>query len=132
MIETQELTDAEAKEVKKSKVKVSEAPMEPMTIKVDAGLKDIVQTVADQEGKTPSELCREILDKSLTGNPGRRRAGLLRSLAITKEQLNAALKDEDSLPWFKARPCTRAIKAIEELEEELNPTPRKSWIHRGA
>lgn len=132
MVQTDEITNPEAKEVRKAKAKGSDSSMEVLSMKVDADLKEQVEAVAEQDGKTPSEVCREILEKSFSGNPDRRRAGLLRSLGITKEQLKAASKDEDSLPWFKGKPFTKVIKAIEELEEELNPTPRKSWLRREA
>jgi len=118
MAQSQEITDPEGKEVKKSKIKVPEGQMEPMTIKVDPDLKRQIELVADQDGSTPSEFCREILEKSLSGNPNRQRAALLRSLAITREQLSGAAKDEPRGP-FKRKPFTSAIAAIEELEDFL-------------
>jgi len=119
MAETHERTDPEAKDVKKSKAKVPEGPMEIMTIRVDGDLKDQLQSVAAQDGKTPSEVSREILEKSLSAAPDRQRAALLRSLAITKAQLEAVSKHEQDLPWFKRRPFTKVIGAIVDLEEFL-------------
>lgn len=126
MVQTQEITDAEVKDVKKVKGKVTEGPMEPLTIKVDPDLKDVLQVVAEKEGKTPSEVCREILEKSLSGNPDRQRATLLRSLAITKQQLSGFIELEKAKgkTWFQAGSRLKydagdAVKAIDRLEKEL-------------
>jgi len=125
MLQTQEISDTEAKDMKKAKVKVADAPMEPMTIKVDGALKDYIAAVADQDGKTPSEVAREILEKSLSGNPDRRRAALLRSLAVTKAQIEAASKREESFPWFRQRRFSKAISAIADLEDFLKEPSEK-------
>ena len=117
VVETQEVS--EVKDVKKPKNRVPEGQMEPMTIKVASDLKDHIQAVAEQDGKTPSEVSREILEKSLSAAPDRQRAALLRSLGITKAQLQAVSKHEQDLPWFKRRPFTKAIDAIADLEEFL-------------
>jgi len=115
MTQTQEVTDVEVKDVKKSKLKGPEALTEPMTIRVDADLKRQIELVADQDGSTPSEFCREILEKSLSGNPDRQRAAVLRSLGITKVQV-VALKEHLHLPIFRRGRFARAIAAIEDLE----------------
>ena len=118
MVQTREANDVEGNDVKKSKGKPSDGWMEALTVKVDPDLKEQVQSVAEQDGKTPSEVCREILEKALSGNPDRQRSALLRSLAITKSQMETWLSLQKPNLFGNAK-FHRLIGAIERVESAL-------------
>jgi hypothetical protein len=129
------MSEVEVEEVtKKNKSKPVGGPdaLNPVGIRLPESLRVSLEAEADDRGITLGELCRQLIEAGHQDDPDRERKKLLRSLAITKEQLNAPSKDEDRLSRSERRRFARVIEAIEELEEQLNPTPRKSWLHREA
>ena len=118
MTQTQKVADVEANDVKKSKGKPSDGPMELLSVKVDGDLKEQVQRIADQDGKTASEVAREILEKHLSGTPDRQRATLLRSLGITKAEVHAWLNAKEK-NIFRDAVFHRLTSAIEQVEDRL-------------
>jgi len=90
---TAELEDKEIlEEMPKSKSKMkAEKPM-PTGIRMSDDLKASIEQQAEDEGISLGELCRQLIERGLTDNPARARAGLLRSVAITAAQFEKVLK----------------------------------------
>lgn len=116
------MNETEVQEVaKKNKLKpvtVSD-PLSPVGIRLGEDLRAAVELEAEERGVSLGEVCRELIQDGMKDSPKHQHSQLLRSLAIAKEQLKRASEDEGRLPWFKGRPFTKAIDAIEDLEEFL-------------
>lgn len=77
---------------KKRKTEKSEAA-QPTTLRITDELKERIEQLADQEGRTFSEVCRELMEKAVAdGNPSLQRGALLQSVLRTTVQFEAALK----------------------------------------
>lgn len=65
---------------------------EPTAIRLPEDLREKVDSIAQDEGKTFGEICRELIEDGVKSNPDRQRQVLLRSVAITTAQFEKALE----------------------------------------
>lgn len=115
--------ETEAVEMKKKN-----KPVDPGAIGIRLGedLREDIEQLAEAEGKTMGSLCVELIEKGVKNTPERRRALLLKSLAITKQQVNRFVEAAEADPdrsWLSRRKgvteAEEVVKRIERLEREL-------------
>lgn len=116
-------TEMEGQDMKKKN-----KPVDPGAVGIRLGedLREQVEDLAGAEGKTIGGLCVELIERGMKNSPQRRGSLVLKSLAITKDQLTqfirAAKNEERS--WFSGpgegvREAREVVTAIERLEHQL-------------
>lgn len=131
---TQPVEEKEVGKKKFSKV-VSSDPLSPVGIRLGEDLRAAVELEAEQRGVSLGEVCRELIQDGMKDSPKRQDDELFRSLAIAKQHLARFIESQIAAGkgWLgrggtRANDARQVIKAIDELQEELNPA--KSWLHR--
>jgi len=113
----------EVQDVKKSKGKVVSPsdPLNPVGIRLGEDLRATLEAEAEERGISLGEICRELIQDGVKDNPRRQQNELLRSVAITKQQLTRLLEKEPH-GLFRSRRylvMRRIISDLEDLERTL-------------
>jgi hypothetical protein len=97
----------------------------PIAIRLPEELRANVEEIADAEGRTVSELCRELLEDALGDNPSRARRVLLRSLVISQRQVEQAARSKAIRPEDGQRILKSLNEAAKIVEAKLGEVPKK-------
>lgn len=114
--------------MKKSKNKLVSPsdPLNPVTFRLGEDLRAAVELEAEERGITLGEVCRELVQEGMKDSPKRHQSELLRSLAITRQQLvqfAEAEKSQEKSWWDSGAryegDARDIVEAIEGLERRL-------------
>lgn len=80
----------------------------PIAIRLGDELRGEIEEIADSEGRTVGDVCRELIEDAMGDNPNRARRTLIRSLAIAQRQVEQAARSA----VFKREDAQRLLKSL--------------------